>query len=80
MVSDIKELVEYVVKQIVDSPELVSVTEVPGERTLILELRVGQGDLGKVIGKEGRTAKALRTLVQAAASRKGKRAVLEILE
>lgn len=76
----LKELVEYVVKKIVDKPESVSVTEISGEQATIVELRVAQEDLGKVIGKEGRTARALRTLLHAAATKGRKRAVLEILE
>lgn len=75
-----KELLEFVVKHIVDSPEHVSVKEIPGERVVVYELKVASTDLGKVIGKEGKTAKALRTILAAAASRKGKRAMLEILE
>jgi len=75
-----KELLEFVVKHIVDNPEQVSVKEIPGERVVVYELKVSSADLGKVIGKEGKTAKALRTLLSAAASRKGKRAMLEILE
>jgi len=64
----------------VDNPELVSVKEIPGEKTVIYELKVGEGDLGKVIGREGKTAKAIRAIIQAAAMKKGKRAHLEILE
>jgi uncharacterized protein len=76
----LKELIEYVVKKIVDKPESVSVTEISGEQATIVELRVAQEDLGKVIGKEGRTARALRTLLHAASAKGRKRAVLEILE
>ena len=54
--AELKELLEYIVKELVDSPEQVSVKEIPGEKTVIFELRVGAGDLGKVIGREGRTA------------------------
>lgn len=75
-----KEFVEFIARALVDQPDAVVVNEVEGERTTVFELRVGQGDLGKVIGKEGQTAKAIRTLLAAAAARKGKRAVLEILE
>ena len=75
-----KELLEFVVKHIVDNPEHVSVKEIPGERVVVYELKVASTDLGKVIGKEGKTAKALRTILSAAASKKGKRAMLEILE
>lgn len=75
-----KELIEYISKALVDHPEQVEVKEIAGEKTLIYELRVGQGDLGKVIGKEGRTAKAIRSIITAAAMKIGKRAQLEILE
>jgi len=75
-----KEFIEYIVKNLVDHPDDVNVTEIEGSRTTVFELRVGQGDLGKVIGKEGRTAKSIRTLLAATAARQGKRAVLEILE
>ncbi len=77
---DLKELIEYIAKSLVDHPDLVSVKEIPGEKTVIYELKVGEGDLGKIIGREGRTAKAIRTIIAAAAMKKGKRAVLEILE
>ena len=75
-----KELIEYIVKALVDSPDKIAVTEIAGEKSIIFELRVGEGDLGKVIGKEGRTAKAIRTIITAAAMKQGKRAVLEIIE
>ncbi|HOD66928.1 MAG TPA: KH domain-containing protein [candidate division Zixibacteria bacterium] len=75
-----KEFVEYIVKSVVDNPDDVEVSEVQGSRTTVYELRVAQADLGKVIGKAGQTAKAIRTLLAAAAARRGKRAVLEILE
>ncbi len=77
---DLKELIEYIAKSLVDHPDLVSVKEIPGEKTVIYELKVGEGDLGKIIGREGRTAKAIRTIIAAAAMKKGKRAVLEIIE
>ncbi len=80
MAADLKELIEFIAKSLVDHPELVSVTEIPGEKTVIYELKVGEGDLGKVIGREGKTAKAIRTIISAAAMKRGKRAVLEILE
>ncbi|MBM3893472.1 KH domain-containing protein [Candidatus Dependentiae bacterium] len=76
----LKELVEFIVKKLVDKPEHVNVSEVTGEQSTIIELRVAPEDLGKVIGKEGRTARSIRTLVHAAASKEQKRAVLEILE
>ncbi len=75
-----KQLIEFVVKALVDNPDKVAVTEIAGEKSIIYELRVGEGDLGKVIGKEGRTAKAIRTIITAAAMKQGKRAVLEIIE
>ncbi len=75
-----KEFIEYIVKNLVDNPDEVSVVEIEGSRTTVYELRVGQGDLGKVIGKEGKTARSIRTILSAAAARQGKRAVLEILE
>jgi predicted RNA-binding protein YlqC (UPF0109 family) len=75
-----KELIEYIVKALVDNPDKVVIAEVCGEKSTIYELRVGEGDLGKVIGKEGRTAKAIRTIITAAAMKQGKRAVLEIME
>ncbi|OGC76910.1 MAG: RNA-binding protein [candidate division Zixibacteria bacterium RBG_16_40_9] len=75
-----KALIETIVKELVDNPSQVVVTEVQGEKTTVYELRVGQGDLGKVIGKKGNTARSIRTLLTAASAKKGKRAVLEILE
>lgn len=76
----LKEMVDYIVKKLVDRPEDVKVSEISGEQATIIELRVAPEDLGKVIGKEGKTARAIRTLVHAAASKERKRAVLEILE
>ena len=76
----LKELVEFVAKSLVDRPDDVQVTEVEGEQASILELRVAKEDLGKVIGKQGRTVRALRTILGAASSKAKKRAVLEILE
>ncbi|MGB3478180.1 MAG: KH domain-containing protein [bacterium] len=75
-----KELIEHIVKALVDNPDKVAVNEIDGEKSIIFELRVGEGDLGKVIGKEGRTAKAIRTIITAAAMKQGKRTVLEIIE
>jgi len=75
-----KELIENIAKSLVDKPEDVSVKETEGEKTTIIELRVSQGDLGKIIGKQGRTARAMRTLLNAAGTKVGKRCVLEILE
>lgn len=75
-----KDLIEYIAKSLVDKPSDVSVRETQGERTTIIELRVAQEDLGKVIGKDGRTARAMRTILSAAGAKMGKRCVLEILE
>ena len=78
--SQLREFVEFMAKSIVDNPEEVQVTEVTGEKTTVIELRVASEDLGKVIGKQGRTAKAIRSILSAAAAKMKKRAVLEILE
>jgi len=75
-----KELLEEIAKALVDNPEDVQVTEVEGEQTTVLELRVHNDDLGKVIGRQGRTARAIRTLLSAAGMKIHKRFVLEILE
>ena len=75
-----KDFIEFIVKALVDNPNEVSVKEILGSRPTVYELRVGQGDLGKVIGKNGQTAKSIRTLLAAVSARQGKRAVLEILE
>jgi predicted RNA-binding protein YlqC (UPF0109 family) len=74
-----KELIEYVAKSIVDNPEKVKVTEVPGEGGIIIRLEVDPEDRGKVIGKQGRIAKAVRTLLRVAAARRNIRATLEIV-
>ena len=75
-----KELVEMIAKVLVDSSDEVKVSEVEGEQTTVVELRVAQSDLGKVIGKQGRTAQAVRTILGAAGMKLRKRFVLEILE
>ncbi len=75
-----KDLVEYVARALVDNPEQVTVETVDDDTTTTLRLRVAAADLGRVIGKQGRTAKALRTLLHASAARANRRAVLEILE
>ncbi|NOZ78041.1 MAG: KH domain-containing protein [Acidobacteria bacterium] len=75
-----KDLLEEIAKALVDNPEDVQVTEVAGEQTTVLELRVRNEDLGKVIGRQGRTARAIRTLLAAAGMKMHKRFVLEILE
>ena len=76
----LNELVTFIAKSLVDSPEKVEVREVSGEQTTVLELKVAPEDLGKIIGKQGKTAKAIRTILGAAAAKMRKRAVLEILE
>ena len=75
-----KELVEYIVRSLVDQPESVEVNVVEGEKSTILELRVSPDDIGKVIGKQGRIARALRTILSATATKSGKHASLEILD
>ncbi len=75
-----KELIEYIAKALVDHPDEVEVTEVEGEKTSVIELKVAKEDLGKVIGKQGRTARAMRTILSAASTKMKKRAVLEIIE
>lgn len=76
----LSELIIYIAKSLVDEPDKVEVEEIAGERTVVYELKVGKDDIGKVIGKAGKTAKAIRTIVTAASMKVGKRAVLEILE
>ncbi|RUM60293.1 MAG: KH domain-containing protein [Persephonella sp.] len=76
----LQELVEFVAKSLVDHPEKVEVREIEGEKTTVIELKVAPEDLGKVIGRQGRTARAIRTLLAAVARKQNKRAVLEILE
>ncbi len=80
MSSELKDLMEYVTKALVDMPDKVEVTEISGEQTTVIELKVDKTDLGKVIGKQGRTARALRTILNAASTKLRKRSVLEILE
>lgn len=75
-----KELVEYMVKSLVDNPDQVDLKEIEGEKSTILELRVTKEDIGKVIGKHGRIARAIRTIINASATKSGKRVVLEILD
>jgi len=75
-----KELVTNIARALVDKPELVSVEEVEGNQTTVLELTVAKEDLGKVIGKKGRTAQAIRTILSAVSSKMRKRTVLEIIE
>lgn len=76
----LKDLITTMAKALVDSPDRVDVTEVDGNSTIVLELRVAKEDLGKIIGKQGRTARSLRTILSAASTKSRKRAVLEIIE
>jgi predicted RNA-binding protein YlqC (UPF0109 family) len=75
----VRELVELIAKSLVDNPEAVQVNEISGEQSVIIELKVAPEDMGKVIGKQGRIAKAIRTVVKAAATKENKRVVVEIL-
>ena len=75
-----KDLVSYIAQALVDRPEEVSVTEIEGNQTSVLELKVAKEDIGKVIGKQGRTARAMRTILGAASAKIKKRTVLEIIE
>ncbi|MFO7963359.1 MAG: KH domain-containing protein [Desulfobacterales bacterium] len=75
-----KELIKYIAQALVDNPEQVEVAEVEGNQTSVLELKVAKEDLGKVIGKQGRTARAMRTILSAASAKVKKRTVLEIVE
>ena len=75
-----KELIKYIAQALVDYPDQVSVSEVEGNQTSVLELKVAKEDLGKVIGKQGRTARAMRTILSAASAKVKKRTVLEIIE
>lgn len=77
---NLKDLIEMIAKALVDQPDKVSVSAIDGERTVVYELRVDKSELGKVIGKDGKTARAMRTIITAASMKVGKRAVLEILE
>lgn len=78
--SELKELIVLISKALVDVPDAVEVNEVEGEQTTVIELKVDKSDLGKVIGKQGRTARALRTILNAASTKLRKRSVLEIIE
>jgi uncharacterized protein len=75
-----KELIEYVVKVLVDHPEDIRISEIEGERTIVFELRCHPEDVGKVIGKSGKTVGAIRTLLSTVAARQNKRAMLEVVE
>lgn len=74
-----KELLEFIAKSLVDNPDAVTVNEIDGEQSMILELKVAPEDMGKVIGKQGRIAKAIRTVVKAASVKQNKRVVVEII-
>lgn len=80
MASELRDLIEYLAKSLVDFPDKVEVTEIVGEQTTVIELKVAKEDLGKVIGKQGRTARAVRTILNAASTKLRKRSVLEIIE
>ncbi|HEX7504766.1 MAG TPA: KH domain-containing protein [Syntrophales bacterium] len=75
-----KDLIKYIAQALVDNPDKVEVSEVQGEQTSVIELRVAKEDLGKVIGKQGKTAKAMRTILSASSAKVHKRTVLEIIE
>ncbi len=75
-----KDLIEFIVRALVDDPSAIDIKEVAGDKVTIYELRAAKSDIGKVIGKKGRTAGAIRTLINAVSARQGKRAVLEIIE
>ena len=75
-----KELINYIAQALVDHPEQVEVTEVVGSQTCVVELKVAKDDIGKIIGKQGRTAMAMRTILNAASAKEKKRSVLEIIE
>lgn len=78
--SNLQELVEFIARSLVDDPSQVSVKEIPGEHMMVYELRVGPDDMGKVIGRNGRMARSIRTLLSAAASLDGRKASLDILD
>ncbi|MEW6102268.1 MAG: KH domain-containing protein [bacterium] len=75
-----RQLGEYIVKSLVDNPDKVKLTEMESEKTTILEVKVDEADVGKIIGKQGRIIKSIRTILQAAAAKKGKRVVVEMLD
>ncbi len=78
--SEMKELIEYIAKALVDQTDAVKVTEVEGERTSVVELSVANEEMGKIIGKQGRTVSAIRTLLNAASMKQKKRTILEIID
>jgi predicted RNA-binding protein YlqC (UPF0109 family) len=75
-----KELVEVLARALVDNPDRIEINEIEGEKSIIIELKVADEDMGKVIGKKGRIAKAIRTVVKASAAKEGKRVVVEIIQ
>ena len=77
---EMKDLIQRIAEALVDSPEQVTVTAIEGSQATVLELKVAQDDLGKIIGKQGRTAKAIRTILGAASAKQNKRSILEIVE
>lgn len=77
---ELKDLIQEIAKALVDKPDEVHITEVEGEQTSVIELKVAKEDLGKIIGKQGRTAQAMRTILGAASTKIRKRSVLEIIE
>jgi len=79
-VSEMKDFIEFIAKSLVDYPDEVEVRKIDGEKTVVFELRVNKSDIGKIIGKSGRTIRAIRTLLTTTAAKHGQRAVLEILE
>jgi len=80
MEATMKDLVRFIAQALVDNPDDVAVNEIEGEQTSVIELRVAKDDLGKIIGKHGRTAQSIRTILSAASAKNKKRAVLEIVE
>ena len=78
--SELKDLITFMSKSLVDMPEAVQVNEIVGEQTTVIELKVDKTDLGKIIGKQGRTARSLRTILNAASTKLKRRSVLEIIE
>jgi predicted RNA-binding protein YlqC (UPF0109 family) len=78
--NNLRDLVEFMAKALVDKPDEVEVNEIVGEQTTVVELKVSKEDLGKVIGKQGRTARSMRTILNAASTKLQKRSVLEIVE
>jgi hypothetical protein len=77
---EMKDLITYIAKSLVDQPDLVKVTEVEGEVTSVIELSVAKEDIGKIIGKQGKTATAIRTIMNAASKKMKRRSVLEIID